>query len=126
MALNGQDVELCERGRYPRKHMFWARCGNITLPDSPSNPIMQACRGERSCFMALDGEDRQLCEAYVEDKSCFMALDDAERGWCEVLKEEKSCFMALDGADQERCERGRFPGKHLFWQHCADQPLVTF
>ena len=64
-----------------------------------SNPVMEACRGERSCFMTLDGVDRQLCEAY---------------------KENRSCFMALDGADAERCERGRFPGKHLFWQHCAD------
>ncbi len=120
MALNGEDVELCERGRFPRKHMFWARCGNITLPDSPSNPIMQACRGEKSCFMALDGEDRGLCEAYKENRSCFMSLDAAERGWCEVLKEGKSCFMALNGADVQRCERGYFPGKHLFWRHCAD------
>ena len=84
-----------------------------------SNPIMEACRGERSCFMALDGVDRQLCEAYKENKSCFMALDGADSGWCQVMKEGKSCFMALDGNDSERCERGHYPREHLFWDHCS-------
>ena len=65
-----------------------------------SNPVMEACRGERSCFISLDG---------------------ADRGWCQVLKEGKSCFMALDGVERERCERGRYPGKHLFWDRCANQ-----
>ena len=119
MALNGADREQCENGYYPRKHMFWARCGNISLPAAPSNPLMQACRGEKSCFMALDGRDQKLCEAYKENKSCFMALDGADRGWCQVMKEGKSCFMALDGTDRERCERGHYPGVHLFWDHCS-------
>ncbi|OGR95887.1 MAG: hypothetical protein A2016_10935, partial [Elusimicrobia bacterium GWF2_62_30] len=114
MALDGADEDLCEQGRYPRKHLFWARCGNIDIDHGQSNPVMQACRGERSCFMALDGLDQKFCQAYKENKSCFMALDGADRGWCEVLKEGKSCFMALDGADRERCERGHFPGDHLF------------
>ncbi len=122
MALDGNDRERCEKGRYPRKHTFWAYCGNINLPHNYSNPIMQACRGEISCFMALDGVDRQLCEAYKENKSCFMAgLDGADRGWCEVLNEGKSCFMSsLEGTDRERCERGYYSRKHLFWKSCGD------
>ena len=121
MALNGTDQDLCKQGRYPRKHMFWAHCGNIDIDHGQSNPVMEACRGEKSCFMALDGVERQFCEAYKEDKSCFMALDGTDRGWCQVIKESKSCFMALDGAEKERCERGRYPCNHLFWDHCAKQ-----
>ena len=121
MALDGAERELCEQGRYPRKHMFWARCGNVNIDHGQSNPVMEACRGEKSCFMALDGVERGFCQAYKENRSCFISLDGADRGWCQVLKEGKSCFMALDGADRERCERGRFPGKHLFWDHCGKQ-----
>ncbi len=35
---------------------------------------MEACRRERSCFMALNGVERGLCEAYVEGRSCFISL----------------------------------------------------
>lgn len=84
------------------------------------DPVMEACRGEKSCFMALDGTERQFCEAYKENKSCFMALDGADRGWCQVLKEGKSCFMALDGQDREQCERGRYPRQHTFWAYCGN------
>ena len=120
MALDGADQDQCEQGRYPRKHMFWARCGNVDIDHGQSNPVMEACRGEKSCFMALDGVERQFCEAYKENRSCFMSFDGVDRGWCQVLKEGASCFMALDGAERERCERGRFPGEHLFWNHCGN------
>jgi len=119
MALDGADRDLCEKGRFPRKHMFWARCANISLPHGQSDPLMQACHGEKSCFTSLNGPERGLCEAYTEGKSCFMVLDGADRGWCQVMKEGKSCSMSLDGEDRDRCEKGYYPGNHLFWEHCG-------
>jgi hypothetical protein len=79
----------------------------------------EACQRKHSCFMALDGPERGMCESYVEGKSCFMALDGDDRGWCQVLNEGKSCFMSLDGHARDRCERGDFPEVHLYWQSCG-------
>lgn len=122
MAFQGADAERCERGDYPREHMFWAHCGNMSIPEGPlPNPLLEACRGERSCFMSLDGQERALCKAYKESRSCFLALDGADRAWCEVLNEGKSCFTAFQGADAERCERGLFPAPHLFWKQCQER-----
>lgn len=78
----------------------------------------QACRGEISCFIALDGPERGLCQAYVEGQSCFIALDGEDRGWCQVLKEGQSCFMALDGPARKACEDGYFPSSHTYWSTC--------
>lgn len=87
--------------------------------DVSASPVMQACRGERSCFSALDGRERGLCEAYKEGRSCFSSLDGEDRGWCQVIVEGRSCFMSLDGEARERCEDGRYPAKHLYWKRCG-------
>jgi hypothetical protein len=120
MALDGSAREECEIGNYPRKHRFWASCGELRLPPAEKrSPRQEACDGKTSCFMALDGEERSLCEAYKENRSCFIALNGEERGWCEVMKEKKSCFMALDGRAREKCEMGIYPRKHLYWASCG-------
>ena len=93
-----------------------------TFPESITSRMLEACQGKRSCFMALDGKDRELCEAYKEDNSCAMSFDGADRGWCDVLKEGKSCFVALDGKDRYNCENDIYPAKHLFWAGCSDLP----
>lgn len=120
MALDGAAQEACKQGRYPGEHIYWMRCARIPLPkpEEPGSPRLRACRGEVSCFSALDGVERGLCQAYVEGKSCFMSLDGADRGWCQVLKEGSSCFQALDGREREACERDRYPGEHMFWRSC--------
>jgi hypothetical protein len=124
MALDGSAREDCEMGNYPWKHKFWASCGGTQVPPPEKRtPRQDACEGKTSCFIALDGEERGLCQAYKEDRSCFIALDGEDRGWCEVIKENKSCFMALDGRAREKCEAGRFPRKHGYWASCGGLDL---
>lgn len=108
---------------------FSAGCGGLFAAGKQAqggfagvtSEMLSVCLGIRSCFSALDGKDRELCEVYKEDSSC-MFLDGADRGWCQVIKEGKSCFLALDGEDRDNCDKHIIPDDHYFWSGCSNSP----